>query len=706
MIHRIATILKDRIAAFTYVDKIGGMVRVARQQREGREIVIPVAGDVDEAYACDPATIRDMVPDDRYGCMVYFEDRGTTRITERTRGTSYRASLRLVCWVNTLKFGSDPTTADRILEQFTNDLNVGQPYNTDTLIGLKHSVEGFPQRGASIFSQYTYPEAERQYLLWPFDAFALDITATYRIKPGCEEAPVPDDDACWTPPVTRKRRNPSEFTCDELTDPVTGLTAAQLGPECLDCEGGGPCPPTTVNGTESDTPTILVQQGGVNVGTLNPATGIHTVPECDPCDPLTSDIAGVQIINEADPCGVDVALTCADTVDAVWVEVAVEAQKVGLYTASAQVNGRTSYENAPNHVIEWTGTQYQLRDIFTGPDWVTTNAPATPWAGTWVNVSDGNPIDGSVAQGTIGDICRTPCNPLDYEVYNTEATLLIDGSQVDPCGALVQLVVQDASVRLRDTAANLLSTTAVPATKTVDITAPDASWTLKDTAGNTLDSGAIASGGAEDIVAPDAKVQLLDSAGNNIGSANSYLSGSSNNPTAPDGTFRTTDGLTTIAAVKSNGTADAPQTRVPYKDAANADQLTTAADTEFASGTLRPAGFIPRITIYESDGVTVQGYADIGSPFYTVDACPPSSPAFTKFIWQAGDADTYLWTVTADEAGTYGTYTPTGTNGTLTYSKNGGGYAALSGAITLAVSDTITVRRTTTTNAGSVKWEA
>jgi hypothetical protein len=36
MIHRIATILKDRIAAFTYVDKIGGLVRVARQQREGR----------------------------------------------------------------------------------------------------------------------------------------------------------------------------------------------------------------------------------------------------------------------------------------------------------------------------------------------------------------------------------------------------------------------------------------------------------------------------------------------------------------------------------------------------------------------------------------------------------------------------------------------------------------------------------------------
>jgi hypothetical protein len=316
MIHRIATILKDRIAAFTYVDKIGGLTRVARQQREGKEIVIPVAGDVDEAYACDPATIRDMVPDDRYGCMVYFEDRGTTRESTRTRGTFYSASLRLVCWVNTAKFGSDPNAADRIIEQFVNDLNVGQPYNTDTLIGLNHQVDGFPQRGASIFSQYTYPEAARQYLLWPFDAFAVDITATYRIKPGCEDAPVPDDDACWTPPVTKKRRNPSEFTCDELTDPVTGLTTEQLGPECLDCDGGE-CDPLSVrvNGEPYATiedpcggiASVEVVQGDVPVGEL--IGGQWVVPECPPCDDLTISInAEDGVIIVPNPCGESVAI--------------------------------------------------------------------------------------------------------------------------------------------------------------------------------------------------------------------------------------------------------------------------------------------------------------------------------------------------------------------------------------------------------------
>ncbi len=326
------------------------------------------------------------------------------------------------------------------------------------------------------------------------------------------------------------------------------------------CNGGGPCPPTTVNGTESDTPTITVLQGGVEVGTLNPATGVHTVPECDPCDPLTVTLAGVEIVNEADPCGVDVALACMDTVDAVWVAVAVEAQKVGLYTSSAQVNGRTSYENAPNHVIEWTGTQYQLRDIFTGPDWVTTNAPATPWAGTWVNVSDGTPIDGSVAQGTIGDICRTPCDPLDYEVYNTEGTLIIDGSQVDPCGALVQLTAQDGAAVLKDTAGTTISTTPIPATSTKNITAPNAAVQLKDSAANNIGSiNNYLSGSTNNLTAPDGSVQLQDSAGANIGSTVPVRSNQTGVVvTAPDGTVTVEDHLgNTLGSttVKSNGTA-------------------------------------------------------------------------------------------------------------------------------------------------------
>ena len=702
MIHRIATILKDRIAAFTYVDKIGGLTRVARQQREGTEIVIPVAGDVDEAYACDPATIRDMVPDDRYGCMVYFEDRGTTRITERTRGTSYRASLRLVCWVNTLKFGSDPTTADRILEQFVNDLNVGQPYNTDTLIGLKHSVEGIPQRGASIFSQYTYPEAARQYLLWPFDAFALDITATYRIKPGCEEAPVPDDDACWTPPVTRKRRNPSEFTCDELTDPVTGLTAEQLGPECLDCEGGGPCEPLGYD-LHNTLDKILIS--GVILDPCGQTLEL-TAPDAE----LTFDGQPLLTI----PSGVTQDIDCDTVLDAAYV---VDGGSVtGSYVITGTLNGRSIYTLDANHSLRYSGTRWEL--VKPGSDYQAVVGSQTyPWQADW------SATPATVTQGTIATVCGgADCNPsielrvndgrvfttLDLDCGLNEYNIKVINEADETVGEYVALknaiVVPTALTLCQQVTAGTSAEVA-----TCVISSGKRAGVLAELI-PTVDTADVLAQVIGPLTPPQdavvaVTVQLRDSGGTNIGAPDVYTPGTNTTKTAPDGTFRTTNGLTTIAAVRSNGTADAPQTRVPYKDAANADQLTTAEDTVFSGGTLRPDTFIPRITIYESDGVTVQGYTDIGTPFYTVDACP-ACPVVTKFIWQAGDADTYLWTVTADEAGTYGTYTPTGTNGTLTYSKNGGGYAALSGSITLAVSDTITVRRTTTTNAGSVKWEA
>jgi hypothetical protein len=92
---------------------------------------------------------------------------------------------------------------------------------------------------------------------------------------------------------------------------IGGASNAKVA-ECLGgrldeiCDGGGPCDPTTVNGTESDTPTITVLQGGVEVGTLNPATGVHTVPECDePClvDAfIYVDGELVEVQNNLDPC--------------------------------------------------------------------------------------------------------------------------------------------------------------------------------------------------------------------------------------------------------------------------------------------------------------------------------------------------------------------------------------------------------------------
>ena len=274
--------------------------------------------------------------------------------------------------------------------------------------------------------------------------------------------------------------------------------------------------------------------------------------------------------------------------------------------------------------------------------------------------------------------------------------LCLDGDEFNPGDCANGVAV------LKDTAGVVLFSTQVPSGSSVDVEAPDGEVTLngspygsvksggvlnvvaeggecedatavlKDTEGNTLSTTAIGSGDSEDIVAPDAVVQLKDTAGNDIGAPDGYPSGSVNNKTAPDAAYQLKDSAGTnigsAGAIRSNASANitAPDGTVVVKNLNN---------TTLGSPTVRSNASTNYI-----------------------------APIPMKFGWGAGDADTLTWTVTDDEAGSYATFTQDGGSGTITYSKNGGALSALSGTITLAVGDTVMVRRTITTNAGWSRW--
>lgn len=677
---RIAAILKDRISQFTYVDRIAGMVRTAQMERAGQVVKLPVAIDVDDDLACDASTLRDMVPDERYACMVYFEDRGFQRITSRTRGTSFRSSIRMVCWVNTAKFGGDPMAGERIMQQFLAEVHQPGPVNTDTLVGLRTTAETSPERGGGLFGAYTYPESASQYLLWPFDAFAIDIAAEYRLRPGCEDEPVPGDDTCWTPPTTKRRRNPSEFTCEELQDPETGLTADQLGAECLDCEGGGGGGTVTITGTDG-----LTELPPVDCGDTYPLPDTHI---------FFQD-------NVGQPGGVLLGLgTVVEETDGhLYPDIVVPSRFVKNTAGNNANTFRATLEDLVNDTLPiaqdgfWSLKDTDGNELNTGS--IPSNASDDITAPDATVTRDGLPFGTVLSGGTI-DVPSDcpPCDPLidvrlnggrafeqidlecglnDYDIIVTRE----DGTPVgewDPADERIE--VRPGQVQLQDSAANSIGSV-------VNIE--------PESLGNL-------------ITAPDATVQLKDSAGNNIGTPDSYRSDTSNNKTAPDGTVqRQNTAGTNIGspiAVRSNQTGlviTAPDATIQRKDSAgNIIGSPLPALSNITTDITCPDG---TLNVRNLNGTTLGSQAVRSNATANYDA-----PIPLKFAWAAGDADTFTWTVTDDEAGTYGTYTQTGTNGTVTCSKNGGAYAAVSGSISLAVGDTITVRRTTTTNAGSIKW--
>ena len=253
----LAELLKLRLQSFSYVEKLAGLVRPTTYERHGSKITIPIASNVEDVLQCGGSTLQEMVPDERYRAIVYFEDMGSVPVKSRTRGVSWSSKVRLVCWLNTAKLGGNTLAGDSVVQQFVHAIR-SNLYNSGPFIGVRHKIVGMPMKGPGLFSQYTYPDSARQYLMPPFDAFGLDIETEFRIKAGCEPEVSGTDGSCWTPPVSTRHRHPREFSCEELLDSTNGLTGAQLA-----CVGAGSGPCSGVDILDSDGNVILhIADGG------------------------------------------------------------------------------------------------------------------------------------------------------------------------------------------------------------------------------------------------------------------------------------------------------------------------------------------------------------------------------------------------------------------------------------------------------------
>jgi hypothetical protein len=416
--------------------------------------------------------------------------------------------------------------------------------------------------------------------------------------------------------------DPVDVTCAIIAEASNAKVVECLGPDRVAqiCDST-PCPPTTVNGTESDTPTITVLQGGEQVGTLNPATGVHTVPECEEgcTEPYTLrwQIGETifDILVNSDPCGGSDVLTCDTLIDAVVVEGAGLSDSNGLYLPNAG-----GYQNPSAYRIDSEGdpVRWTIKDDDSLLRYDTTPSP-TPWdAEQWFVAGDDEPAP-TVRQATIGDLCPCeepePC-PLDL-VINGDPFATV----ADPCDD------PTLSIQVRQS------------TGSTQVGSQQGShWRIGDS--EISINGTVVA----DVMAEDSLNIPVVQGGSPVGSW--------------------------------NGT----QWVVPPCD--------TLCDL---LGDVEPADAQNDILDCVTEA-TEEAIRVILSPL--------------KFGWGPGDADTLEWEITSDEAGTYGTYTQDGSSGTITYSLNGGAFAAVSGTIVLAAGDDIIVRRTSPSLTGFSKWAA
>lgn len=483
---------------------------------------------------------------------------------------------------------------------------------------------------------------------------------------------------------------------------------------------------------------------GTQVGSWNAGAERWEIPACPACDDATAVVkntAGTTLDTEAIPSG--------GTEDIIIGDVVITIED----TASTVINVANAPSGEPYTVVA-PDAKYQLKDSagvnIGSPGLIVSNGDANitaPDATYQLKDSAGTNIGGPgaiVSNGSANIIAPDATAVLK----NSEGTTL--DTELIPSGVSENIVVADTTIqRKRESGVDIGVTIALPSgtgphtvtCPNADVTVnntpftdvesgsevdvvvantdgtkvgsenagvwevPDATAVLKNSAGTTLDTEEIPSGGSEDIVVADAGAQLKDSAGTNIGGVEAIPSGVTENITAPDGTVKTTDGGTTVGTVKSNGTASLPQSVIKYKDAANADQVTAASNTEYSGGTLRPATQVPRREL-TLDGVGTGDYVTLAD--LIANTVPDvTSPVIDRAItasWAAGDNETIPIILPAEYQGqTFAYVSNVGTNGTITVSVDGGS-TFTAPPFTVGASG-VAFRRTTYSGAGSVLYE-
>lgn len=191
MNNKIANIIVDYIKDLEWIDKLAGMTQVAKIHQASGETKVekryPISCQMEYDDACKDGCYDELAPNSKYRSVVYFEDGSFSYSERRGKRLYYTSNIRLVAWLNykLLRDAGCGSTGEYILDIIKSLPDV--PVDIGAMRGVTITVTSQARRDSGIFSQYTYNEFQTQYLMIPYDFFALDIRTEFFVIPECHE---------------------------------------------------------------------------------------------------------------------------------------------------------------------------------------------------------------------------------------------------------------------------------------------------------------------------------------------------------------------------------------------------------------------------------------------------------------------------------------------------------------------------------------
>lgn len=201
MIDRLAEILAQHYIGLSFVSKTAGAVQTLKKPiANGKTLKLPVARqvykkgigsmdvegwfEVGAEVTCDTEQpYYELLPDTKETGILYFESLGARSASHNKRYSTFTGFLKLVCWLNLKKIGTD---IEPYLLGEAVMANMPQEIEPDGyFMGAHLKVAQIAPKRPSPFDQYDLNEAQRQYITYPYDYFSFNIEYKVMVLNAC-----------------------------------------------------------------------------------------------------------------------------------------------------------------------------------------------------------------------------------------------------------------------------------------------------------------------------------------------------------------------------------------------------------------------------------------------------------------------------------------------------------------------------------------
>lgn len=295
------------------------------------------------------------------------------------------------------------------------------------------------------------------------------------------------------------------------------------------------------------------------------------------------------------------------------------------------------------------------------------------------------------------------CQPATAVIKNAVGTVL--KTESINSGASEDIFISDSTAVIKDSAGTTIISENIHAEASENITVTDSTAVIKNSAGTTINNSTILAQASKNITIADSTAVIKNSAGSTLKSQ-AILAEASANITINDSSavIKNSAGTT----IKTQSILAEGSNNITINDSSavvkNSENTTIASASDIlAEGSKNISVGDTAYTVKDQDLNTLTSGNLVSAKTGQVINVTLSKALFMKGIWGSGVDELGVITIDADNAGTYTSITSDGSSGTITFSKNGGSYAAFSNPLVLAASDTLNVKRTVTTAAGYYK---